>query len=83
MKWERYSCVHVSLSRFHLLSLRIFSELNSMFDTVVHFLIVQRRCLVSFNDIHEVIYEPELVTRGKVILELKTSSVSGGIYFFD
>lgn len=30
---------------------------------------------MSFNDIHEIIYEPELATRGKVTLELKTSMV--------
>ena len=33
---------------------------------------------MSFNDIHGIVYEPELATRGKVTLELKTSSVSTG-----
>ena len=32
---------------------------------------------MSFNDIHEIRYEPEFTTRGKVIIEMKTSSVSG------
>lgn len=31
---------------------------------------------MSFNDIHGLVYEPELATRGKVTIELKTSSVS-------
>ncbi|XP_019852139.1 PREDICTED: focal adhesion kinase 1-like isoform X1 [Amphimedon queenslandica] len=34
----------------------------------------ERKFLVSFNDIHGIVYEPELATRGKVTLELKTSS---------
>lgn len=40
------------------------------------FIFLQRKFLVSFNDIHGIVYEPELATRGKVTLELKTSSVS-------
>ena len=33
-----------------------------------------RRFLAAFNDINEISYEPELLTRGKVILELKQNS---------
>ena len=33
-----------------------------------------KRFLAAFNDIHEISYEEELLTRGRVILELKQNS---------